>query len=225
MKKLVFSDRALTEHSVQILSGKVLLRISENFLRVAGFDDFTEIQEHRIIGDSQCLPQGMCHHYDRILLLEFHKEILDSLAGYRVQSTGCLISQNKIRLHRKTPRKAEPLLLTYGKTSRGTLKSVLDLIPQTDLCQILLHDLRHLLFLRMHAMNTAAIGDIVENRHRKRTRTLRNQSDTPAEFDEIRILGTDYILVTDHDLSVNLHPVHIIYQPVESFQQCALSTA
>lgn len=41
VKKLVFSDRALTEHSVQILSGEVLLRISEDFLRVTGFDDFT----------------------------------------------------------------------------------------------------------------------------------------------------------------------------------------
>ena len=116
----------------------------------------------------------MCHHDDGVILFQFYEKVLHGLAGDRVQGTRSLVSQNEIRLHGKTPGEAKPLLLTDGKPHGRALQPVFHLFPQAHLGEVFFHDIIQLGFLRMHAMDAAAVSHIVKYGHRKRTRTLRH---------------------------------------------------
>ena len=167
----------------------------------------------------------MRHHDYGIFLLQLHEKVLHNLAGDRVKRTRGLIREDVVRLHCKTSCQAKPLLLADRKPHGGTLQPVLHLVPQSDFSQIVLHDIRKLLFLRMHSVYSAAVGDIVKYGHRQRTRALRHETDASAQLYQVTVTGTDDILVPDHYLSVHLDIVHIVNQSVESLEQRALAAS
>ena len=178
-----------------------------------------------MVGYPQCLAQGMGNHNDGILLLQLHEKVLDGLAGNRVKRTRCLVRENEIRLDSQAAGQAKPLLLADRQSLCGTLKPVLDLVPESDLGEISLHDLCKFLLFRMHSVNPASVGHIVEYGHRKRARPLRHQADSPAEFDEVPVRSRDNILVPYHYPSAYGCVIDIVYQSVEAFEKSTLATA
>lgn len=65
----------LAERSVQILFGQFVLWILEYFFCASFFDHFAEIHEDDMVGYAECLAQGMCHHHDAIVFLQFSEEL------------------------------------------------------------------------------------------------------------------------------------------------------
>ena len=136
----------------------------------------------------------MRHHDYGIFLLQLHEKVLHNLAGDRVKRTRGLIREDVVRLHCKTSCQAKSLLLADREPHGGTLQPVLHLFPQSDFSQIVLHDIGKFLFLRMHSVYSAAVGDIVKYGHRQRTRALGHETDASAQLYQVTVAGTDDIL-------------------------------
>ena len=92
-----------------------------------------------MVGDTEGLPQGMGDHDDGIQLLEFHEEVFHGFGGDGVEGAGSLVGEEVIGFHGEGAGETQTLLLPDGKACGGRVEALLDLVPEPDAPQVLLH--------------------------------------------------------------------------------------
>ena len=92
----------LTECTIEILLGQLVLRMMEHFLGASFFNHLTQIHEDDVVGDAESLAKGMSYHHDAVILLQFGEELLYLLAADRVEGGSTLICKQIARLNGKT---------------------------------------------------------------------------------------------------------------------------
>jgi hypothetical protein len=102
----------------------------EYLLGATFFDDLSKIHEDDMVGDAECLTEGVGYHHDAVILLQFSEELLHFLAGDRIEGGSALISKEIAWLYGKTAGEAETLLLTATQLGSRTLQSILHFLPE-----------------------------------------------------------------------------------------------
>ena len=185
----------LAERSVQILFGQFVLWILEYFFCASFFDHFAEIHEDDMVSYAECLAQGMCHHHDAIVFLQFSEELFYLFAADRVESRGALIGEEVTWFYGKASGKAEALLLTAAQLGSRSLQSVFHFLPETYCFQVMLYDAVEL-FSVVDAMNTAAVCHVVVDAHREWAWALRYETYVAAHFRELAAACFEDIIFT-----------------------------
>ena len=119
----------------------------EHLFCAAFFDHFTQIHEDDVVGDAECLAQGVGYHHDAVILLQFGEKLFHLLARDWVKGRSTLICKEIAWLYGKAAGKAEALLLTTTQLGCRTLQSVLHFLPKTHRLEIVLHDAIQLLLV------------------------------------------------------------------------------
>jgi len=102
----------------------------EDLLSATFFDDLAEIHEDDMVGDAECLAEGVGYHHDAVILLQFREELLHFLAGDRIESGSALICKEIAWLYGKAAGEAEALLLTATQLGSRALQSILHFLPE-----------------------------------------------------------------------------------------------
>ena len=58
-----------------------MLRMMEYLLGATFFDDLSKIHEDDMIGDAECLAEGVGYHHDAVILLQFGEELFHLRIG------------------------------------------------------------------------------------------------------------------------------------------------
>ena len=111
-------------------------------------------------------------------------------------------------------RNDEPLLLAAGQAGARRMKPVLDLIPETGPLEGGLDDFLEFALRGREAMNTGAVGDVVEDRFRERVRLLEHHADASAEQHRIDRSVVD-VLAVDLDLALDAAAFDGVVHPVD----------
>ena len=102
---------------------------------------FLQVEERRLVGDAGGLLHVVGHDDDGVGLLEVLDQVLDGERRDRVERRAGLVHQQHVRCDRDRAGDAQALLLSARQAGAGTLKAVLDLVPQVRAAQRLLDDL------------------------------------------------------------------------------------
>jgi hypothetical protein len=91
------------------------LRIREDPLGIAGFDQLAELKERGPLRDPPSLLHRVGHHDDRIALSKLIDQLFNPGGCDRVERRARLVHQNDLGLHRDRPGDTEALLLSTRK--------------------------------------------------------------------------------------------------------------
>ena len=128
---VLFYVDILAECAVEIFLSQFVLRMMKHLFCATFFDDLSQIHEDDMVGDAECLAEGVGYHYDAVILLQFSEELLHFLAGDRIECRSTLVGKEIAWLYGKTAGEAEALLLTATQLGSRTLQSILHFIPET----------------------------------------------------------------------------------------------
>lgn len=104
------------------------------------------------------------------------------------------------------------------------MHAAFDFVHEAYGSQALTHVVCQLAALFEHTVDAAAIGHIIEDGHRQRTRALADETNSAAQLRNVR-LAVDYVFTIDKHLTVNTHTLRRIDQAVEGAQQRAFATS
>src|SRR3989344_5648319 len=111
------------------------LRIYENILRRAEFDESTVEHEGHIIRDAESLVSVMRDYCYSRFPPELFDQLLDQLCCKGIQRCGRFVEQEHLRIDGDGPRDAQPLLLPAGKFSAWLAQPLFYLIPKCGSAQ------------------------------------------------------------------------------------------
>src|SRR5665213_767648 len=175
------------------------------------------------IADPGSLLHVVGHDDDCHLIAEFPHQLLDSERRNGVEGGRGLVHEDDLRFDGQAARQTQTLLLAAGETKRGTLQSVLDLLPQAGALEGALHRLFEVA-AAAPPLQTEAVGDVVEDRHGKGIGSLEEHADTTTQSDHPGWVGR-----SGHALEKNLaaRPVagDQVVHAVDGPEQRALATA
>src|ERR1700722_13335119 len=104
--------RGSTEAAGDVVFSQLLLRIGENQLRRADFDQIAHVEIRGTLRYARRLLHVVGHDDDGIVVPQFIDKILDSGARNRIQRGGGFVHQDDLRTHGDGARDAEALLLS-----------------------------------------------------------------------------------------------------------------
>jgi len=161
---------------------------------------------------------------DSVAGLELVDQLLDALRRDRVERRGGLVHQQDLGLHRERARDAQPLLLSPRERQRGGVQPILDLVPQRRRLEARLDASAQLFARTGEPVDPQAVGDVVENRFRKRVRALEDHPDAAAQIDHVHRRGVD-VLAVDGDGTLDARAGHDVVHPVQRAQERRFATA
>ena len=180
---------------------------------VAVLDQRAQQEEGGLVGNTGGLLHVVGHDDHRVILFQLVHQILDAQGAARIQSTGGLIHQQHVRLHRQRAGDAQALLLAAGKAQRTLLQPVLHLVPDGGAAQALLHQLVQLL-LAVVAVQAGAVGHVVVDAHGERIGLLEHHADAAAQVGHVHVLIQN-ILAVEQSLAGDAHIGNQIVHPVQ----------
>src|SRR2546430_1282444 len=215
----------LSKPSGDVVLRLLLLRLDEQLVGDAVLDQLAEVHVGGEVRDAGRLLHVVRHDQDGDALLEIVDQLLDQGGGDRVERRGRLIKQEQLGTGRQRPGNAQPLLLPAREVIGRLVDAVLDLVPERRVVQRGL-DLLLDAAARVLAAYAKAIGDIVEDRLRKRIRFLEHHADPHAHLDRVDVRCEQIAVVgMQHDASlVAVAGIEIVHA-VEAAQEGRLAAA
>src|SRR6202158_3249070 len=132
------------EPAGDVVLGASIARRGEYLVGFVEFDQFTEIHEGGLVGDTRGLLHVMGDDGDGVVLRQFLDQFLDLGGRDRIERRARLVEQDHLGPHRHGARDAKPLLLAAGQAEAGSAQLVLDLVPQRAAAQRLFDTAVHL---------------------------------------------------------------------------------
>src|SRR5574343_140104 len=167
-----------------VVLGALVLRLDEDFIGLAEFDQFAQIHVGGVIGDAGSLLHVVRHDQDGDALLEFMHQFFDGAGGDRVQGRGRLVEQEQFRIGGQGAGDAQTLLLTAGEVGRQVVQAILHFFPEGATLQGMFNlVVEHALVV--FATHTQTVGDVFVDRLREGVRLLEHHADAHAHFDRI----------------------------------------
>src|SRR5262245_8733117 len=210
-----YRSHALAKASCNVVLRATIVRGGEDAGGLTKLDQLAEVHEGREIGYACGLLHVVGHDGDRVVVLEFVDQLFDLCRGDRVQRRAGLVEQNYFGSHRNGTCYAQPLLLTAGQRKPVCAELVLDLVPKCGALECVPDSVFEFRF-RQPLIKANPEGDILEDRHRKRSRLLEHHSDFRAQ--EVEILrGRQNIRAIERHVTrralVRIKVVHAVQDP------------
>ena len=94
-------DIWLIKASSQVSFCKLVFRIVKEFDGIALFNNLSQIHKNNVVGNSSCLPQGMCNKDYCIMIFKLNKFIFDGFTRQWVQRRCGFVGQDNLRIDRQ----------------------------------------------------------------------------------------------------------------------------
>src|SRR5690625_4385055 len=212
-----------------VTAGNVVFRllvsgVGEQLPGFTHFDEVAEVEERGAVGYPCRLLHVVGDDHDGEVLLQLEDQLFDDGGGNRIERRTGLVHQDDFGADGDGAGDAQALLLTAGQAGAGFVKTVFDFFPQTGAAQARLDDVGQLRTAFCQAVDTGAVGDVVEDRFGKRVGLLEHHADLGAQQHDVQRRVVDVVAV-EGDGAFDAGPFHRVVHAVEGAQEGRLAAA